>query len=52
MAMALTNDVTFHVKKDNKKGLFLLDIDVDSCNPADTTALYVISMPRLVPVLC
>ena len=42
----------FPYKKNNKKRLFLLLIEVDSRNPAGNTVLYMISVPWLVPFLC
>ena len=37
------------MKKDYKKRLFLLHINVDSCIPADNTVLNIITDPCLVP---
>ena len=42
----------FPYKKDNKKLLFLLHIEVDSHNPADNTVQYIISVSLLVPFFC
>ena len=39
-------------RKDNEKRLFLLHIEVDNYNSADSTVQYMISVPLLVSFLC
>ena len=42
----------FPHRKDNEKRLFLLHIEVDNYNPADSAVQYMISVPLLVSFLC